>query len=37
VKQNKYCMSVVFSGVCLTVEAVCLFQGPDVHAVYCYS
>lgn len=36
-EQNKYCMSVVLSGVYLTVEVVSLFQGPDVHVVYCYS
>jgi len=30
-------MSVVLSGVYLTIEVVSLFQGPDVHAVYCHS
>lgn len=35
-EQNKFCMSVVLS-VYLKIEVVYLFQGPDVHAVYCYS
>jgi hypothetical protein len=30
-------MSMVLSGVYLTVEVVSLFQGLDVHVVYCYS